>query len=148
MATSRSCGATPMEAEDTAQDVLLRLWQMHDELDRFQSLEAVAVKMSRWATLNQHRRKPMADVDTPMMAQVVASAATPAERMEERENDEWLQQRMARLPSTQHAVLRLRQVEHRSNKEIARLLGITEESVRTLLSRARRQLYEEIKHRR
>ena len=148
MATSRSCGATPREAEDTAQDVLLRLWQMHDELDRFHSLEAVAVKMSRWATLNQYRRKPMDDVDAPMMAQLVASGATPAERMEERENDEWLQQRMARLPSTQHAALRMRQVEHRSSKEIARLLGITEESVRTLLSRARRQLYEEIKQRR
>ena len=147
METSRNCGATPMEAEDVAQDVLLRLWQMHDELERFRSLEAVVVKMARWTTLNLHRRKPMADVDAPTMTRFVALDATPAERMEELDNDEWLAQRLERLPSTQHTVLVMRQVERRSGKETARLLGITEESVRTLLSRARRQLYEDIKRR-
>ena len=33
LSVSISCGAGQDEAEDIAQDVMLRLWQMHDELD-------------------------------------------------------------------------------------------------------------------
>ena len=34
IATCLSCGADAMQAEDVAQDVLLRLWQLRDTLDR------------------------------------------------------------------------------------------------------------------
>ena len=37
---SRHYGAGEDMAEDIAQDVMLRLWQMHDELERFRSVEA------------------------------------------------------------------------------------------------------------
>ena len=47
----------------------------------------------------------------------------------------------------QRAIETMRQVEHRSCQEIAQLLGISDASVRTLLSRARRTLFEEIKKR-
>ena len=33
LSVSISCGAGQDEAEDIAQDVMLRLWQMHDELE-------------------------------------------------------------------------------------------------------------------
>ena len=42
----------------------------------------------------------------------------------------------------------MRQVEHRSNAEIARLLGIGEASVSTLLARARHKMLEEIRRKR
>ena len=34
LSISRHYGADKDEAEDIAQDVMLRLWQMHDELER------------------------------------------------------------------------------------------------------------------
>ena len=40
-------GAGREEAEDIAQDVMLRLWQMHDELERYQSVEAIVTIMAR-----------------------------------------------------------------------------------------------------
>ena len=61
---------------------------------------------------------------------------------------EELEQRIKELPSTLHAVLKMRQDEKYSNKQIAALLGIKETSVSTLLARARRQLLEEIKKQR
>lgn len=143
METSRSYGATQMEAEDVAQDVLLRLWQMYDELDRFRSLEAVATTMARWATLNLRRRKPMARLQDNRSL----SDSSPERQLEEQEDEQWLQNRLAELPSTQHAILVMRQVEQRSSQEIARLLCITEASVRTLLARARHTLFEELKKR-
>ena len=76
------------------------------------------------------------------------AGSTPQQLMEEKENEEWLDQRLRQLPSRQYAILWMRQVERRSCDEIARLLGIGETSVRTLLSRARHQLREDLKERR
>ena len=147
METSRSYGATQMEAEDVAQDVLLRLWQMHDELDRFRSLEAVATTMARWATLNLRRRKPMARLQDNRSLLWLKTDSSPDKQLEEQEDEQWLQNRLAELHSTQHAILVMRQVEQHSSQEIARLLCITEASVRTLLARARHTLFEELKKR-
>lgn len=36
LSVSMNCGAGKDEAEDIAQDVMLRLWQMHDELEQCQ----------------------------------------------------------------------------------------------------------------
>lgn len=142
---SRSYGAGEAEAEDIAQDVMLRLWQMRAELERYHSLEAVAVQAAKRLTLNllnRHPRLSLADE-----AVVVAVDADPSQRLVEKENDAWLEERLKALPTTQHAILYMRQVERRSGEEIARLLGISEASVRTLLARARRRLLEELKSR-
>jgi len=47
LSVSMSYGAGRDEAEDIAQDVMLRLWQMHDELERYDSIEALAALMAR-----------------------------------------------------------------------------------------------------
>lgn len=44
---SRHYGAGEDMAEDIAQDVMLRLWQMHDELERFRSVEAIVTLMAK-----------------------------------------------------------------------------------------------------
>jgi RNA polymerase sigma-70 factor (ECF subfamily) len=64
-----------------------------------------------------------------------------------KEDDAWLNKRLQQLPTTQRTLLYLREVERRSHEEIARLLGIETTSVSTLLARARRTLFEEIRQR-
>lgn len=54
---------------------------------------------------------------------------------------------MEKLPPRELQVLRMRQMEHRTNEEIARLLGIGEASVKVMLSNARRKLFNDIKKR-
>lgn len=135
-------GATADEAKDIAQDVMLRLWQMRSELERYRSLEAVSCQAARRLTINQHRRPTLVRFD--QQEPCAIHAADPSLALEEDEDAQWLEHRLAELPPTQHAILHLRQVEHRSSAEIARLLGITETSVRTLLARARRTLLQEI----
>ena len=143
--TGLSLGATAEEAEDTAQDVMLRLWQMRHSLHRFRSLEAVCVVMARNMTLNNRRRQPILSLGPQAEG---AGEWRPDRMMEEKEDEEWLERQMSLLPSTQHTILHMRQVEHRTIGDIAALLGIGEPSVRTLLSRARHTLLEEIKRRR
>ena len=61
LSVSRHYGAGNDEAEDIAQDVMLRLWQMHDELDQYRSVEALVSLMARHQLRNHQRRKPSSD---------------------------------------------------------------------------------------
>jgi RNA polymerase sigma-70 factor (ECF subfamily) len=137
-------GAGKDEAEDIAQDVMLRLWQMHEELERFRSVEAIVALMAKHLIRNHQRRKPSEVLDEAM---IVSMNTSPHEVLETKENEEWLSAKLQQLPTTQRTLLYMRQVERKSHEEIAILLGIEVTSVSTLLARARRTLLEEIKRR-
>ena len=138
LSVGRSSGAGNEEAEDIAQDVMLHLWQMRDELDNYQSVEALVTLMTR------QRRRSM----EPLNAEsVILLTLSPQELLETKENEEWLTRKLEQLPTTQRTLLYMRQVERRSHEEIASLLGIEITSVSTLLARARRSLLEDIKRR-
>ena len=137
-------GAGKDEAEDIAQDVMLRLWQMHEELERFRSVEAIVALMAKHLIRNHQRRKPSEVLDDAM---IVSMNTSPHEVLETKENEEWLSAKLQQLPTTQRTLLYMRQVERKSHEEIAILLGIEVTSVSTLLARARRTLLEEIKRR-
>ena len=137
-------GAGKDEAEDIAQDVMLRLWQMHEELERFRSVEAIVALMAKHLIRNHQRRKPSEVLDEAM---IVSMNTSPHEVLETKENEEWLSAKLQQLPTTQRTLLYMRQVERKSHEEIATLLGSETTSVSTLLARARRTLLEEIKRR-
>lgn len=65
--------------------------------------------------------------------------------MEDKENDEWLERQLAKLPPAELQVLNIRRIERKSNKEIADILGITPHGVATLLSRARSKMMEAVR---
>ena len=141
---SRHYGVGIDEAEDIAQDVMLRLWQMHDELEQYRSVEALVSLMARHQLRNHQRRKPSEALDEAM---IVSLTTSPQEVLEMQEDDKWLSAKLQQLPTTQRTLLYMRQVERKSHEEIATLLGIETTSVSTLLARARRTLLEEIKRR-
>ena len=64
---SRHYGAGKDEAEDIAQDVMLRLWQMHDELEQYRSVEAIVSLMARHLLRNHQRRKTSEALDEAMI---------------------------------------------------------------------------------
>ena len=117
---------------------------MHDELERYQSVEAIVTLMAKH-TLRNHQR--LRKVESLEETTIVSLTSSPQEELEAKENEEWLTLKLQQLPTTQRTLLYMRQVERRSHEEIAQLLGIETTSVSTLLARARRTLLEEIKRR-
>ena len=117
---------------------------MHDELERYQSIEAIVTLMAKHLLRNRQRRRPSETLDA---AIIVSLDTSPHDELEMKENEEWLTAKLHQLPTTQRTLLYMRQVERRSHEEIARLLGIETTSVSTLLARARRTILEEIKRR-
>lgn len=144
LSTCRRYGAGQEEAEDIAQDVMLRLWQMREELDSYQSVEALVTLMTRHLVRNHQRRRSM---ELLIAEKVTMLTNSPHELLETKEDEEWLTRKLEQLPTTQRTLLYMRQVERHSHEEIAHLLGIEISSVSTLLARARRTLLEEIKRR-
>lgn len=115
------------DAEDTVQDVLLRLWQMVGELR--QPFDALALRLTRNLCIDQvRRRKP-----TVML--------TDSGETDQAENDDERIERMmavvSTLPDLQQTVLRLRHLEGMEMNEIADLIGSSEVAIRKALSRAR-----------
>ena len=123
------------DAEDTVQDVLLRLWQMVDQLHR--PIDALATVLVRNFCVDRLRR------ERPSLALTANS-----EQADETESDERIERIMAMidaLPTLQQTILRLRHMEDMGIEEIAELTGSSEVAIRKALSRARqtlRQQYE------
>ena len=118
---SRHYGAGEDMAEDIAQDVMLRLWQMHDELERFRSVEAIVTLMAKHTLRDLQRRRTAESLEE---ATIVSLTSSPQEELEAKENEEWLIMKLQQLPTTQRTLLYMRQEERRSHEEIAQLLGI------------------------
>ena len=140
---SQRMGADDALAEDVAQEVMLRLWQMHESLEE-NHLGNMASIMARNLTIDQQRSVHAVSIEEEHVSRFV-DTSEPMQRLEESENEEWLRQKLKQLPRTQQTILHLRQVERLTHREIAERLGLQETSISTLLARARKSLLEEIK---
>ncbi len=137
------------DADDAAGDVMLSLWTLHDQLkDSGHAMKLATVIAQRLSIDILRKRKKrlsiFADADKEMN-QFACQWASPSERIELEDDEKWLLRQMEKLPPREMQVLKMRQMEHRSNEEIARLLGIGNASVRVMLSNARKKLFNEIK---
>lgn len=135
--TGLALGADPDEAEDVAQDTMLKLWALHDELDRYQSVTGLTRVIARNLTIDMHRNRRTIRLDE-VPNNLPASDKFADSDLISREEENFIIQRLSQLPPRQHQVLVMRQVEHRSYEEIAALLGIEVNSAKVLLSRARK----------
>ena len=138
-------GYSQYDAEDIAQDVMLRLWSLHEQMTNAAHLRACTTItarhacIDRWRTTHQHK-----EIDN---AIPIADEDTLYDRLEYTELKQWLEEQIDHLPSTSATVLRMRQLERREVSDIADILGIHPSSVSTLLSRARNELLNKLKRR-
>lgn len=133
------------EAEDIAQDTMLRLWALRGKVKSAAHARGLAVCIAAHQSVDKLRSKRTVSLCSP--CQEPSEGSTPDTTLEEKANEEWLEGELRKLPSTEYQVLHLRQVERKGTEEIAAILGVTPQSVATLLSRARRRLMEEIRKR-
>ena len=134
------------EAEDIAQDTLLRMWTIRDKLEKYDSVDALAKTIAKNLSISR-LRKIHFDV-VPMMDNIDAKVMrNPQSDIENAENDIWLAKHIEKLPPSQMIIMRMKQNERLDNYEIAAILGINEAAVRQALSKARRRLISELNKR-
>ncbi len=136
------------EAEDVTQDTLLRAWEKRDDLTHLESLEAYVLAMGRNLALDRIKRSEAGNTSIEATA-TDAPDYTPGadEKMENEERLERIRRIFNQLPETQRTVMQLRDVEGKSYREVAEIMGITVANVKVTLHRARlavRLQYEKI----
>ncbi len=144
LAVAQGFGFSDDESEDVAQDVLLKLWAMHESIEADTPVERLASIAAQHQCIDRLRSRQQPVLG---LTDVIAPEPSQHEELVYKELEEWLLRQIEQLPSTNGIILRMRQLEQKELDEIAALLGIQKSSVSTLLSRARHQLLQELKRR-
>lgn len=130
------------EAEDVAQEAMLRLWRIAPEW------QAGTAQISTWLyrvvsnlCTDRLRQRPRVPVAWPEGFDPADPASGAAETgMQDAARAAALRAALAALPARQRIAIALRDLDERSNPEIAEVLEISVEAVESLLSRGRRAL--------
>jgi len=129
------------DAEDTAQEVMLKLWTMRHQLAAYKSVEALAVQIGKNICINKIRARRRTSDDA--FEAMQSPAPTPDQQLEATDSMATVIRIIDRLPETQRMAIRLRDVEGYQPAEIAQIMGCEESAVRMNLSRARKKVKEE-----
>lgn len=127
------------DAEDAIQEVMLKLWNMREKLEEYQSVEALAMKMTHNLCMDMWRKKRSGTLP---LEQVRGAGETesPENVLETKDEYRLICEIVSSLPSLQQTMMRMKDIEGYENKEIMEITGCSSESVRSNLSRARKKV--------
>lgn len=126
---------SPDEAFDAVQDVMVKLWQMKDELQRYRNLEAFAMQCIKNECFNRLKHAEVVENhrETVFFRSGAETFAT--------DNTKEIVLEMIRaLPHKQQMVIHLKDVEEYDISEIALIMEMEENAVRINLMRARQKI--------
>jgi RNA polymerase sigma-70 factor (family 1) len=129
------------EAEDIVQEVYVKLWSMRNDLDKYNSIEALCVRITRNLCLDQlRRRKVNLDAMKAEKLKEEIHTETPSESLERKESAELLHTLISALPEPQRSLVHLRHLEGKEYEEIAEMVNMNVNAIRVSISRARKQM--------
>ena len=130
------------EAEDTVQDAFLKLWNMREKLVEYNSVEALAVTMTKNLCLDKlrsyrHRKQDENELETMHLS---TKTPDPEKNIELSESSAAIQEFVQTLPDQQRLIMHLRDIEQYSYDEIEEMTGLARNNIRVNLSRARKSV--------
>lgn len=128
-----------VEAEDTIQEVFLKLYLMREKLDDYNSIYALSVTMVKNASLSKIRDSKDA-LKSKVDSIIVSNEPNPHLALEHKDNVKHIMRIINTLPRLQQLILKMKHVEGMAIAEIAELTGSKPEAVRVNLSRARKKV--------
>ena len=120
---SRLLGNDPDAAQDIAQEVFLSVWRGRGQYRAQGRFVVYLLQITRRATLDRLRRRPVATNNWDAWADAPAPDLTPEAALAAATFDAAVQEALARLPAGQHDVFVLSHYEQLSYREIAELLN-------------------------
>jgi len=130
------------EAEDTVQEVFLKLWEMRNKLSEYDSVEALAVTMTKNLCLNKLSFRQRHERAELQQVQNIWRDETAEREIENVDAIDVVKQIIETLPPLQKIIIKMRDIEDYEMEMIAEITGCTEEAVRMNLSRARKKVKE------
>ncbi|MBU8892923.1 MAG: sigma-70 family RNA polymerase sigma factor [Bacteroidales bacterium] len=130
------------DSKDIVQDIYIKLWNMRDDLDKYNSVEALAMRMTRNLCLDKIKLKKTIPLNG-----IIREEASDDNLIKEKEkamNLAALRAKSAieRLDEPQKTIMQLRDIEGYDYDEIAQILNMNVNTIRVSLSRARKKVRE------
>lgn len=128
-------------SEDLTQEVLLRMHERREQLRADERLEAWAFRIARNALIDHRRRRePSAGSPLPELPAPPLEPHDPTEQL----LGTWLRQRIAELPDSYRQALELTELQGRSQREAAAMLGLPYSTLKSRVQRGRDRLEAEL----
>ena len=140
MQMGREFFGSDTEAEEVVQETWLRAWNVRD---RVELTDAYILRIARNCCVSMWRGQ-RAQVELADEHSAVTEV-TPQEEVEDRENSEWLQSRLQRLPKAEREVWNLFYDEGLTLEEIAEERGTSVATIRKTISNVRNRLRKDIR---
>lgn len=129
------------EAEDIVQDTLIKVWNSRNKWQQLDSIEAYSLTIAR--NLSLDRIKKMENQNGSLEDEKTErpdTTSNPSERMIQKDKLDIVKRMIDELPEKQRSCIQLRDIEGKAYKDIALILGITEEQVKINIFRARQTI--------
>jgi RNA polymerase sigma-70 factor (ECF subfamily) len=127
------------DAEDVVQEVMLKLWNIRQKLEEYNSIEALAVRITHNLCMDMWRSKRTDQVSLDQVP-VVSQTVNPERILEGNDEIRLMREIISSLPTLQQTIIRMKDIEEYETEEIAQITGCSSESIRSNLSRARKKV--------
>jgi RNA polymerase sigma-70 factor (ECF subfamily) len=131
------------EAEDATQEVILRLWNKKETLTKYNSVEALAMTMTKNFCLDQLKSKRASNLQL-VHSNYRDNQVGIDKQLEAKDSWNWVEKMINTLPEQQRLIIQMRDIEEYEFIEIAAVLEMNETAVRVALSRARKTIREQL----
>ncbi len=131
-----------VEAEDTLQDVMVKLWDKRQRLDEYRSVEALAVTITKNMCLDKLKSKKHKNQLDVQEMELDSGFVTPYRKVELEDSMSVMNEVFEGLPDQQRLLITLRDIEGFSYEEISDQTGLEINNIRVGLSRARKKARE------
>ena len=135
------------DAEDIVQETMLKVWNRRDSWDELESIEAYCLAICRNMALDKMKRADsqqasLDDDEGHHDHEDRSWSVNPEEMAVQRDRVEQVKRLLDQLPEKQRTCMQLRDMEGKAYKEIAQVMGITEQQVKVNIFRARQTIKE------
>ena len=133
------------DAEDTVQEVLMKLWSARERIGNPEEFSKYADTAVRNTALNALREKQKHEIVPIDQQQLAMHTHGPDTQMEVLERQTQIDNIIAQLSATDRTLLKMRNIDQLSYSQISQMLGINEGAVRQRISRIRINIVNRIK---
>lgn len=130
------------DAQDVMQDVFERLWKMRKELNKFNSVDAFTIRMTKNLCLDRIKHKKVKYTKLKLIREQTDIMKT--DDYSKTETSEIIKMLIERLPEKQKMIMHLRDIEGLEFREIAEIMEMELNAVRMNVSRARKTVKEQL----